>query len=502
MRREPYAIRCPGGRVASAVSIDMVASRETGVVDLPRAGVPADHGLASLGLVMQLAGRTSAALAALAASLIALDARPIHATWLFFAIGLCIARSSAHRIAGRDLLYGRRTLDGVADPFDATRTYIAFGVLHAVAIGAIATRALGATATTGAGLAAALALWPIVLAVVLRGPRFRRFQAGIPLGEDRGLESASILMTILGACGALSTGAIVALLGGLSSRHLEHGWGTMIIVVFALLLVRSCLHMRVGITGLRPRCPGSFDRPGELASRYVSFGLITAICVGCVLALLALSSPAPLAAIAAVAMSCWLLAVWPITLKRYVAHRQFAELLAGDRVLHRRAPDAGLTGLGWLLAGHASAAASILVVELTATPRGAGRILDGVLQLTGAARAPADLAVAAIVVGLEALAAAALIRMSDHRRAVATIYALVAGAVALAAAWPVARGLGARSLDVRAVMQWIPVAIQIVIPAATLALVHRVAVPAARARYRLGRERRNRTVRMAGRPTM
>jgi hypothetical protein len=461
----------------------MVASRETGVVDLPRAGVPADHGLASLGLVMQLAGRTSAGLAAVAASLVALDARPVHhATWLLFAIGLGIARSSAHRIAGRDLLYGRRTLDGIADPFDATRTYIAFGLLHAVAIGAIATRALGATAATGAGLTAALALWPIVLAAVLRVGRFRRFQAGIPLGEDRGLESASILMTVLGACGVLSTGAIVALLGGLSSRHLEHGWGTMIIVVFALLLVRSCLHMRVGIVGLRDT---SFDRPGDLASRYVSFGLVSAICVGCVLGLLALSARLPLIAIATVAMSCWLLAVWPMTLKRYVAHRQFAELLAGDRVLHRRVPDAGLTGLGWLLAGHATAAASALILELTVEPRGAGRLLDGALQLTGA-RAPADLPVAALVIGLEALAAAALIRVSDHRRILATIYALVAGSVALAAAWPVALSLGQHSLDLRAVTQWVPAAIQVVIPAATLVLVRRVVVPAARASYRTG----------------
>ena len=462
-----------------------MASRETtGVVDLPRAGVPADHGLATLGLAMQLAGRAAAALAALAASLVVLDAQPIrHASWFFFAVGLSISRSEVHRIAGRDLLYSRRTLDGVADPFDATRTYIAFGLLHAVAIGLIATRALGATPTTSAGITAALALWPIVLAAVLRRPHLRRLRTGIPLGEDRGLESASILMTILGACGVLSTGAIVALLGGLSSRHLEHGWGTMLVVVFALLLVRSCLHLRVGVIGLRDT---SFDRPGELASRYVSFGVISAFCVGAVLALFALSARLPPIAIASVTITCWLLAVWPVTLKRYVSHRQFAELLAGDRVLHRRSPDAGLTGLGWLLAGHATAVASALILELTVEPHGIGRLLDGALQLTGATgRSPADLAVAAIVVGLEALAAIALIRMTDHRRAIATIYALVAGAVALAAVWPAARTLGQHSLDLRVILRWLPAAIQIVIPAATLVLVRRTVVPTARASYRV-----------------
>lgn len=473
-------------RDSGVVSIDMVASHETtSVVELPRAGVPADHGLATLGLVMQLAGRASAALAALVASLVVLDAHPIrHATWFFFAVGLGIARSGAHRIAGRDLLYSRRTLDGVADPFDATRTYIAFGLLHAAAIGLIATRALGATPTTAAGLAAALALWPIVLGVALRRPRFRRLRGGIPLGEDRGLEGASIVMTILGACGALSTGAIVALLGGLSSRHLEHGWGTMLVVVFALLLARSCLHMRVGLVGLRDT---SFDRPGDLGSRYVTFGVISAFCVGCVLALLALSARLPPIAITSVTIMCWLLAVWPVTLKRFISHRQFAELLAGDRMLHRRAPDAGLTGLGWLLAAHGTVVASVLLLQLTVEPRGVGRMLDGVLQLTGAsARSPADLAVAAIVVGLEALAAIALIRMTDHRRAIATIYALAAGAVALAAAWPAARTFGQHSLDLRVVMRWLPAAVQIVIPAATLVLVRRTVVPTARASYRTG----------------
>src|SRR5678815_2036486 len=195
------------------------------------------------------------------------------------------------------------------------RTYIAFGLLHAVAIGLIATRALGATPTTAAGITAALALWPIVLAVVLRRPHLRRLRTGIPLGEDRGLESASILMTILGACGVLSPGA--------------------------------------------PQLP----------------------------------------------------------------------------------------------------------------------------RATG--RSPADLAVAAIVVGLEALAAIALIRMTDHRRAIATIYALIAGAVALAAVWPAARTLGQHSLDLRVILRWLPAAIQIVIPAATLVLMRRTVVPTARASYRV-----------------
>jgi hypothetical protein len=454
-----------------------------GVIDLPRAGIPADHGLASLGLVMQLAARTSGALAALVATIVIIERPHRHLGWLLFAIALCIARSQLHRLAGRDLLYGRRTADDdVADPFDAMRMYIGFGVCHAMVIGLIAKLELGATPRTAIGIACALAVWPLMLAAVLHQPRFRALRAGIPLGEDRGLEGASVVMTVLGACGALSTGAIVLALGGLPSRHLQHGWGVMLVVVFVLLLVRSCLHIRVGLAGLRE---ASFDRPGELASRYASFGVVSAFCVGGVLALLTMSERLAPEAIASVVVICSLLTAWPLLVKRYVSHRQFAELLAGDRVLHRRAPDAGLTGLGWLLAGHGALVASLLVLELTVQHRGIGRPLDDVLQLAAplGGRSALELGLAALIVALELAAAASLIRMSDHRRTIATVYALVAGGAALALAWPAARLLG-RHFDLRMVIRWVPAAVQIVIPAVTLAVVHRAIAPIARARYR------------------
>jgi len=300
------------------------------IVDLPSAGMPADLGLASLGLVMQLAGRASGALAALLASVVVLESRVHqHAAWFCFAVALCLARSQLHRLAGRDLLYSRRTSEWEkASPFGAMRTYIAFGIGHAIVIGLIAAMMFGATSRTATGIAAALALWPVVLAGLLLLPRFHLLHAGIPLGEDRGLEGASILMTVFGACGVLSTGAILAMLGELPSRHLQHGWGVMLVVVFSLLLVRSCLHLRAGLCGLREV---SFDRPGELASRYASFGIVSAACVAGVLALLSMSEQLTPDAMASVAVMGWLLAVWPLIVKRYFHHRQFAELLAGDR---------------------------------------------------------------------------------------------------------------------------------------------------------------------------
>jgi hypothetical protein len=457
----------------------------SGVVDLPGAGVPADHGLASLGLLMQLAGRASGSLAALIASVVMIESPGHrHAGWFLFAVALCIARAQLHRIAGRDLLYSRRTPEGgIANPFAAMRAYIAFGIGHAIVLGLIATLELGATSRTAAGIAAALALWPMVLAVVLQLPRFRPLHAGIPLGEDRGLEGAAIIMTVLGGCGVLSTAAIVMVLGELPSRHLQHGWGAMLVVAFALLLIRSCLQLRVAVAGLRD---ASFDRPGELASRYASFGVLSTVCVGGVLALLALAERLPAGAIASVTVVCWLLAAWPVIVKRFFNHRQFAELLAGDRVIHRRAPDAGLTGLGWLLTGHAVVVAALLILAATVQHHGVGRTLESLLRLAGpvVGRSALELGLIAGVVALELLAAAVLLRMADYRRAIATIYALVAGAMALAVAWPLAEGLGRHHFDLRMAIRWIPAAVQLVVPAATLVLVHRTVAPVARARYR------------------
>lgn len=469
------------------------------VVSLPSPGLPADHGLASLGLVMQLAGRTTTALVALVASLAWLDGRldrlgASHSAWLALGIALCIARSHLHRSAGRDLTYGRRTAEGTtADPFAAMRSYVGFALGQAVAIGGIAALVFDQRWLAATGITAALALWPCALAVISYRSHLSLIQslrAGLPFGEDRGLEGASIVMTVLGAYGVVSTGGIVVMLGALSPHHQEHGWGVMLVVVFALLVLRSSLHIRAGLAGLRDSSSQlSFDRPGELAGRYAAFGVISAFCVGGVLSLLAMSERLTPDAILSVAVACWLLVAWPMIVKRYFSQRQFAELLAGDRMTHRRAPDAGLTALGWLLAGHATLVAGVVIVQVTGYPRlgpQLGRAADHVLVLSGLAVGRwwlIDASLAAASVVLELIAAAALIRMSDQRRAITTIYAVFAGVVALGPAVPVLASLG-HHLSIWTGIQLLPSAIQLVMPVSALVLVHRAVIPAARATYR------------------
>jgi len=459
------------------------------VVNLPSPGLPADHGLASLGLVMQLAGRTTTALLALFGTLAWIYGRlnpevTPHAGWIGAAILVSITRSQLHRAAGRDLTYPRRAIDGAADTFVVTRRYVVFALCHALGIGAIAAGMFDQPWSAAGGITAALALWPCVLAVIsYRAHRAHLalalpLRAGLPLGEDRGLEGASIIMTVLGAYGLVSTGGIVVMLGALSPHHLQHGWGVMLLVVFALLVVRSSLHIRAGLAGLRD---SSFDRPGELAGRYAAFGVISAFCVGGVLSLLAMAEQLTPDAILSVAVACWLLITWPLIVKRYFSQRQFVELLAGDQVTHRRAPDAGLTALGWLLAGHATLVAGVVIVQLTAHPH-LGRAADNALVLSGLAvgrwwLVDAGLALASVV--LELAAATALIRMSDQRRAITTIYAVFAGVVALGPAVPVLASLG-HHLSIWTGIQLLPSAVQLVMPIAALVLVHRAVIPAAR----------------------
>ena len=89
---------------------------------------------------------------------------------------------------------------------------------------------------------------------------------------------------------------------------------------------------------------------------------------------------------------------------------------------------------------------------------------------------------------LELAAAVALIRMSDQRRAITTIYALFAGVVALAPAVPVLASVGRPVTWIG--IQLLPSAVQLVMPVAALLLVHRVVIPAARAVERSHRRRK------------
>ena len=128
--------------------------------------VPADHGLACLGLLMQLAGNVLAAYGVLAAfvALFAFRGRGGDTLWVFLVLALGAARALAHRHAGTQLVYGDRAIGvpgpvGLALPderrLSGIHGYLAVALAHATLVTAIAR--LHFDAGTPAVLAAASA---------------------------------------------------------------------------------------------------------------------------------------------------------------------------------------------------------------------------------------------------------------------------------------------------------------------------------------------------------
>lgn len=97
--------------------------------------IPADRGVTTLGLLMQLAGSLFAAFAALLVSLRILELRHggrSEALWLFLILGLSIVRSLYQRMAGNDLLYGAEAdVDGNArSPLTGLKRYITLALVQ------------------------------------------------------------------------------------------------------------------------------------------------------------------------------------------------------------------------------------------------------------------------------------------------------------------------------------------------------------------------------------
>jgi hypothetical protein len=465
-------------------------ARARGVVELPHAGVPADHGLSSLGLLMQLGGGLAAcggllALLALLAVRELSGATPDGAGWEIAAAGLCVARSLAHRAAGTELLYGgRKRPDGsAASPLDGVRRYVAIALVQTVLLALVCHAKLGVSGPHVLACSAGLALWPLVLAGILASGALARLEPAIPYGEDKGFEGAAILMAVLGASGALATGAIlVAELRGATDALF--GAGTIVVGALVLLLVRSCLHVRAGLGGLRET---SVDRTVELASCYAGFGVVSSLWFGGVMLLAAMSSRMGMWGMAVVATLCWLMTMWPLIVRRFFSDRQIAELLAGDPAsLHRRAPDAGLSGLGWLLVGHAVLTASLLVPQLLAGPEVAGGARW--LASLGAGIGDGSPWWSAGVVVLEAWAGTELLRMGAHHRLLAIVYGAAATLVTLSVmGTTLERAMELRVLERRGEELVLPlalIAIQLAIPVSAVLLATRTVSPTARARYR------------------
>lgn len=469
----------------------MTIQNDQGVVDLPTAQVPADQGLSSLGLIMQLAGTLFAAFISLFMFMTLLTPRmggDGTMLWIFLVLGLCVARSFYHRAAGTELLYGRRTLSETpVSAFAGVRRYVAVALGQTVLLAALMKIKFDVPGHIIAGVAGGLAVWPVTLLIIFSLPRFKRIESGqLPIAEDKGFEGASILMAIFGTCGVLATGTILVLMLRMGGKAMQQGPMVLILLAVGMLVVRSAIHVQAGLSGIRET---SIDRSVELANRYANFGVISSFCAAGAILLMIMTMGMNVMGLAFISGACWLLMSWPMIVRRFFSDRQFADLLAGEGTnIHRRAPDAGLSGLGWLLVAQAAFGATILVFQLGA---GSGDA-DGMTRMMASLSGPSGMRSVWFSVGLTVLQAWAgweLIRMSAQHKLIGLIYGVVATGLTLYMVWPLidllkhsGRGFGLGTQELTMMIG--PIAIQLVIPIATILLLARKIAPTATARFR------------------
>lgn len=417
---------------------------------------PADQGLSTLGMLMQLAGSSFAAFATLL--MLAMLGDGVGG-WMLAVFGLSITRSLVHRNAGKDLLYGAMNRLGGID------LYVVVALAQSVLVALIAWWGLDMPGRESFGLLLGLAAWPACLAITVARPRFRRFRDVMPIAEDKGFEGASILMIVLGfsGIGNVLAAAVVVL------AVIEY-IGEMAYVIWALLavlLVRSVLHLQAGFSGVRET---TFESTIVRAKRYADFGVITTFALCGALLLFNLAVNGGVIGLGLIAALGWLLLAWPMIVRQFFADRQITDLIAGDDAPpHHRAPDAGLTNLGWLLLAHAMLQTTILLPDLFGTPLVA-HVGDRSIWLSVG------------IVALQAWAGAELIRMSPQSRFIATAFGtlgtLVVGYIASPAMQHVEHMTSQTALTYGFLF------LDTVIPPTTLLLVNRKIAPTATARFR------------------
>ena len=471
-------------------------------VDQPYAGTGApapspghkssDSGLSGLGLIMQLVGGIMTAVVAcygmimLIAVLQAGGGRGMPGSimiWILAVLGTSLARSVTHAAAGRRLLY-----DGPGTPARALQRYI---TVSAVQVGVVCVGMLINDAPGGLMLALLLILsaWPIALFVVAR-PKIAEYGDAVPMADDKGFDGASILLVIFGSIG-VAIGAIMLLgwldwPGELKSKLMGIG----MLVAFVMLTIRSVLHLRAGLRGVKAI---HMAETADAADKYASFGIIASVVAGGVF-LVGFVTAMPgrgggavmILMLIMVVMITWVLLVWPLTVKRFFGDRQFATMLDERAPATQDASDQGLPTLGWLLLAFgvyalATGFAGVLMGDMgddramRRMSRGDNPLgqMMGLIGNVGGKSPWFGITTAA----LQVWAGVELIRLTPRYKIAGMVFGGVAAAVALYVYLPMLDALMGGGLAMLsnplAAMGFASVAMALVVPVATIVFVQR-----------------------------
>ena len=404
---------------------------EPKIVPLAGPNMPADRGLSGLGLLMQLSGSVFLAYGAFMVMLPMLDgSMPGDGRMKILMVALLsVVRSSFHRSAGTAILFRKR--GDLKSPLHQVKIYIGVAFAQSAAIFFL----LGDFLPTKVGLylVAILVAWPATLAVVLSQSRFRELGNEIEHAEDMGFESAAVMMTIFGILGAMTSGLVIITIYKTPFFSLSDVPSFLWMGVIGMLFIRSLLHARAGFHG----CQGvRVERASESAARYYNFGIMSAIIASAILLLQMIMRVGSLhfAIFAMVGVLGYLLLTWPLLLRNFYTDRNFSMLLDED-VVPRRAPDSGLTALGWLLLalGTMGLATNLGTIFLL------GGSLQGLdmLQISSLSNPSAHSAWWSVGVSvLQTAAGYELIRMSPRHKLITTIYGCVSVVVTTYLWWP------------------------------------------------------------------
>lgn len=457
--------------------------------------VPADRGLSGLGLIMQLFGSVFGAITTAVGVIGIVEASntgPYERSdssvlmWLLLLTGSGVTRSLIHRAAGAELLYGQTPFAGIKKYFVAslvnTGAWLAFlgGKGHMPGFVLVPLLML-------------LIAWPLALLVITGMPGYREMATKVPVGEDKGFEGASLLMLMFGLLGTIGTGLyLYALWTGSPSEAHSNGTFMMIVIALIVLVIRSVIHVSGALTGLRET---RLDQVAAAVNRYCDFGVVAAFVAGGAMLLGVMMLAANVAALVGISCIVWALLAWPMTLRRFFGERQFADLMAGAEgggTTHHRAPDLGLSTLGWFLFAQALIGLAYGLPSTLMMPSGGGEMMGdnpmmGMLSMINPTIGHSPW----WGIGLGALqlwAGIELIRMSELHRIAATAFGAITAGLQIYFAWPMLTHIGDLSresggMGLGMTFAFGGLALQLIVPLVTLFAANRSHVPAATARF-------------------
>lgn len=458
--------------------------------------MPADNGLTALGMIMQLGGHVFLGIMAFFTfTMLVVSGVSGEGAGVLILVGITgIVRSGLHRAAGAGLVNAPARASG-RDPLRMVDIYVWVALAQSILAIAVLESKMSLEGVALAQMALGLLVWPATLLVVTRTGRFARFRRGITMPEDRGFEGAGVLMLLFGIIGSISSLLVVVML--LATGDIMTHWsGPVMLLTMLLLAVRSIVHARAGADVVRGAGPGRFS---EKAVSYVNWGIGTAAVTGGALFLLMAASGADGSFLSFIGVMVYMLLAWPLVVKTLIINRDVPLFEGEAGEPWGRAPDLGMTALGWLLLAFSVLGLSTTIPVLIGGDPLSGFARGGMESLLGGGLMGGDLAAklgrsnwfSVIIAAVQLWAAVELITMSRRWKVVTIAYGVVAAVVSLYVSMPLFQELGdAFDNVVRGgyvqILVLGQVAMSLVFPVGAIVLANRShgAAPAARARLR------------------